>query len=315
MTVRFLHRELSVAVLQPADKFRALVKEPLTAALADSISLLGQLHEPLVRRGDTFTVLHGNRRIAAAIRLGKKTVLCKLIDCSDLEAEAMVLREDWDHGGDVDGYDRLASDAPLKNANERVRREQRENPEKNRGGRRPGPGKAAREAIAAAIGVSPKALEVAQERAKRAERAADEPKAPLAELSPPTIAVLGMEVDADFLKAVLAAHEYVATARQFAVHCQGALTRLQNSGTPYPQSRARRMRDAAHELSRLIASQIPSSLCPWCKGVPKVMEKCAACSGVGIIVAQQEASVPKELRDEATPKVTHLGRYVEVAKL
>jgi hypothetical protein len=169
--------------------------------------------------------------------------------------------------------------------------------------------------MAAAMGISPKAVAVAQERAKRAERALDEPKQPLADLTPATIALVGMDVDADFLRAVLAAHEHVTTARQYAVLCQAALTRLQNSGTPYPQSRARRMRDQAHELSALIASQVPSSLCPWCKGVEKVMANCAACAGVGIIVAQQEASVPRELRDEASPKVTHHGRYVEVSKL
>lgn len=306
MTIKFLHRELAIGVLQPCDRFKALVKEPLTAALADSIALLGQLHEPLVRRGDTFNVLHGNRRIAAAIRLGKKTVLCKLIDCTDLEAEAVRL---------MDTIPMQRQEGNVANAMERVRLEQRANPDKRRGGRPVGPGKAAREAMAAALGLSPKAMEVRQEREKRAERAGDVPKTPGAEAAAATISVLGMEVDKAFLTAVLAAHEYVSTARQYAVLCQGALTRLANSGTPYPRRRTQQMRLAANELSTFIASQLPSSLCPWCKGVPTVMEKCAACSGVGIIVAEQEERVPSALREEAQPMVSVHGKYVEVAKL
>lgn len=307
MTIKFLHRELAIDVLRPSERFKSLVKEPLTAALADSIKLLGQLHEPLVRRGDTFHVLHGNRKIAAHIRLGRKTVLCKLIYCSDLEAQAMVELENA--RGD------FQSTTTIVNALERVRLEQRANPDKRRGGRPAGLGKAAREAMAAALGLSPKALEVRQEREKRAERAADEPKAPAAEAAAASISVFGMDVDKDFLTAVLAAHEYVSTARQYAVLCQGALARLANSGTPYPQRRTQQMRTAANELSSLIASFLPSSLCPWCKGVPSVMRKCAACSGVGIIVAQQEAQVPSELRDDARPKVSVHGKFVDVEKL
>lgn len=313
MTIKFLHRELAIEVLRPSERFKSLVKEPLTAALADSIKLLGQLHEPLVRRGDTFSVLHGNRRIAAAVRLGKKTVLCKLIDCTDLETAALVAQETEDCPRIERHGDRLM--IQTANALERVRLEQRANPDKRRGGRPAGPGKAAREAMAAALGLSPKALEVRQEREKRAERTADEPKAPAAEAAAATISVLGMDVDRDFLTAVLAAHEYVSTARQYAVLCQGALTRLANSGTPYPQRRATLMRTAANELSSLIAAQLPSSLCPWCKGVPRVMTQCAACAGVGIIVAQQEAQVPTELRDDARPKVSVHGKFVEVEKL
>jgi hypothetical protein len=302
-----LVRELMLDLLKPQQAWREMIKDDKTIRLTASIEQLGQLHEPIVRRGDVFVIAHGRRRVAAAYRLGKKTVSCKLVDCTDAEMVALEAERDLNN-------DPKSPSAAVMAANyvERVRvTNTQHKTEKRRLGRPPGPGKAARKAFAATLGISEKAVQVRLERARRQERAADPPPPPVFV----SINTFGLEVDPAFTAEVAKACEYTATARQYVVLCQGAITRLINSGVPFQRARAMKMRTMASGLCDFIRDQSPSSLCPWCKGLEGVIEMCQACHGTAVIVHEQESGVPMALRDTERPMVAVAGRFVPAEDL
>lgn len=253
--------------------WRALLKEPRIAVLAESISRDGLIHDVTLRKTkEGYSVLCGRDRLAAMERNGTAAAEFPVVECDDATARRIEIAENLHRRRDDLDVLRAAMAKALEP-------ELSDNMSLNSGPGRPATrrGKAIREAADAA-GVSKRTVE----------RALAKVEAPVAKVAAEP--VLGMEPQAVALRdAMLAAESRLIVA-------QSALTVAMGLAEGFAERAAsdlNRCRQMAHDVAATVRRAMPESVCVYCKLVEVARKDCGGCKGVGYLTTLTNA--PKEL--------------------
>jgi ParB-like chromosome segregation protein Spo0J len=301
-------KELPIQSLTLPGDWLKILEEPEVIERAESIDKHGLIHEPVVRDG-TFQVLAGRRRIAATQRLGQKTVLCKVVSCSDSEAVEVEYQENLQRRRYTAEQEReLRQKRQDMLASILARESKGAEPRKpGQTGRVKTPRGKAREVVAKERGVKPETLRKQEYRNKqRKEKAGGKADAELRQEADP-INALGLELDEQFSAQVRAIQLHVKEVNLLLRQASAKLTHLKNAELGYPDARLDRMRENLKSFTAVVANATPSCLCPWCKAIPAVMAECSACGSSGWITPDMEDAVPSELLETDEPKVVYQG--------
>lgn len=166
---------------------------------------------------------------------------------------------------------------------------------------RPAQGRAAqRKLLAQKLGISERTV-------RRAEANGEQAVALTTEID-----TIGMTVQEEFLVQVNEVAIYLRKAASHLRAAQQQLTYLANSTLGYPESRVQRLHELAQHATAAVLDAIPTSLCPYCKGLPGVIEQCATCLTLGYVGDGIRLHVDRELLDADNPMVMVSGRRVLV---
>lgn len=69
---------------------------------------------------------------------------------------------------------------------------------------------------------------------------------------------------------------------------------------PMPAPLVQRVLVAVDEAMQLLKGLVPVGICPWCKNVETLRDKCVACHGAGYLVASKKNIVPAMLQNRDT---------------
>jgi ParB-like chromosome segregation protein Spo0J len=314
-------KEIAITSLKLDGSFQHRLDTDRVFERAKSINRLGIISEPGVRCR-TYQVIYGRDRIAAAIRAGKTHILCKLWECTDAEARELEISENAHRRHDPERarielmtmmklYEsQLAEASPA---------EVRSLLDGARGRSKTLKGLAQRK-IAAQRGVKLDSIRRAEHRAKNRENMR-EVKAERAQLREetarePSILLMGMEVEEGFVRQTNRIRDLLERAHRQLISAQAILTRITTESLTFPPIELQRLHEAAHELAVQLRRSQPASLCPYCKGLPGVQERCAGCNRTGWIPKHKTEHVPPELWQEGDRAlVARDGRYVPLADL
>lgn len=115
-----------------------------------------------------------------------------------------------------------------------------------------------------------------------------------------------LELDADWLSGV----EYIQDEMHMAAWHLGQAARVVKvlkRSEWYPDSEAKRLEEALKQARIALHAALPGSVCPYCKQTSGVIEECAACFGLGLIMQHQMEDVPKQFWAVQQPLVLHRG--------
>lgn len=306
------HRDVKISsLLLPADWLK-IVEEPEVAERAESIDKLGMIHEPVVR-SPSMKLIAGRRRVASLVRLGREVATVKLVECTDEEALEIEYQENLQRRRYTDEEERALRAKRIAELKALEARETKGPAPRHPPAERSKPGRTksshgkAREKVAKERGVKPGSIRQQEYRErKRAAETVPTPEAELRQLAAP-VKTLGFELDQAYIAGVSAVQVLMREAGARLRQAQASLTQLRNGELGYPEARLDRLREALKSLTAEIAAAVPTSLCPFCKGLPGVQEDCQACMGAGWITAGQMAGVPPELLREDEPMVMVQG--------
>jgi hypothetical protein len=163
----------------------------------------------------------------------------------------------------------------------------------------------ARERVAAAAGIKPASVRKAEQRAAKAA----EPEEPDTSLDlPPDFETLGVTVSPDDRAVLLDAIEQTGRWAASATRILTELTTLEKFYDPaYPQplrpAAFAAIREACQRLGHVIRSEIPVSVCPYCKLGKDWRKTCTGCSGTGFVGKQAVRNAPAETKAVKPPRV------------
>lgn len=294
-------KEVPIAQLRLPGNWKQILDDPSVPVLAISRKIMA-LHDPMVRKSD-WRLIHGNRRVAAALHNGDTHILVKIIDCSDAEADLIAKMENAhrehmsreDVKKLVDAFaEQIAQMEPANDRPSSVRIKL--------------PKTIAREIVADTLGVTPeavkKSLQRERRRVKRLKAAADH-DADVGIRSP------WAQLDDDFKRQTNRIIEVTNGAAQLLQKAMQQLTLMMQAKTlPLHEGRLTKTYESIAVSSAALRALLPTCLCPYCKGVPKLQPKCLACMTTGYITRGQEPGVPDELWNEEHPVVMDDGQLV-----
>jgi hypothetical protein len=242
--------------------------------LAESIDNIGLLHTPVVRITD-MKVLTGGDRIAACIVAGRNKVQVLFYECEDSEIPDLEAAENYHRRHN----ERKQQEVLQKIYQKHLEVEKKTTPPKTKGKRHTKKGRAIAETV--------KQTGTSLSTVKRAVKA----------LEPVEIENFGMELDEAFLADIIIIRNYLDSARNKVRAAQTSLTQLHESSTNIPEGPLKRVREHLREAWQKLSAIYPESLCPWCKGVEGVQEKCLACQYAGWMAKEAAQRAPAELLD------------------
>jgi ParB-like chromosome segregation protein Spo0J len=291
-------KKIALSALALTGEFGKRLKAPHVAERAASIAALGMIHEPVVRASD-MRIVCGEDRVAAHFVNGAKTVLCKMVECTDEEFAAMRNAENLQRRNVVVEQRNLVVERITAIAAEIADAPPPALPEKRGRGAPKGDRAKARERLAEELGVTAETLRKVEWKAKRAESVP---------VPGPVVRSLGMTLSAEFTAKAALAQTYIDAANRALMVAQQSLTKMANDvGCAFPPARLQRLHSDVHDLAVRIRGARPCSLCPWCKGLDGYQDDCPACQGTGFITQSQEVAVPRELLDVDAPCVMKGG--------
>jgi hypothetical protein len=85
------------------------------------------------------------------------------------------------------------------------------------------------------------------------------------------------------------------------------LTAIAGMGLPVHEARYNKAREQTLLTAKLLRGLVPVCICPYCKGVEALQEKCGFCMMTGYITESQEEGVAKELWATEKPVVVQQG--------
>jgi hypothetical protein len=271
--------------------FKELFADPTVKTLSQSFDAITQLHEPFVRKSDMLLIA-GRKRVAAHHIRGDASVVVKLVECTDEEAWLVERHENWGRRHDPELQKELTEEL-LK------RLEEASTAPTEPSGRQQTAKGAARVQAAALLGVTPGAVRKRQQRAKASDAPRESLFNPWVVLDDPAFDIKVHEVTtaidraSDRAKAILS-----------------DLSQLAESGNPIQSERVGRVYADLREAFERLRGLRPASLCPFCKGVEKLLAVCPACLGTQYIVQSQRNGVPHQLWDEKDPMVSSSGQLL-----
>ncbi len=265
---------------------------------------VGIMHPPTVRRIEKpaadgqvrvdHHVCSGGDRIAAALHMNIDHLVVRLVECTEAEFEKMQLEENTHRRDDTkkraERLERVKNIVAAQHARK-----------VETGEEKPGEKRAkvsVRREVAKATGITPEGVRKAEQRARKRVREVEVQSAPIAEPeeAEACIATFGIPLGREFMQQMGDLQNLLERAERYLTSTKGVLTQIQTQELPFPSARLQAMQAAASELSALVASLVPRSLCAYCKGQEGYQEKCTACVGLGYITEAQLA-YPPELRN------------------
>lgn len=284
-------KSVPIASLKLPGHWRQVLSDPAIPGFAKSFKVVGILHEPIVRETDK-KLICGAHRVAAALHNGETEVLVKLVRCSDEEAETMKLVENLYRKHLTNDETHRLTDLLAQQIASMSLEEQQTILKPRKTGRMKLPRTVARELIAEAAGRTREAQRKAEQRHKKR---MDEKEEQLDHNADLGINAPWADLDDDFKRRT---NQVVNASWEIAKLVTATLRRmtmLLESGHPLHTARLVRLRDDLALLSKTMRGLVPSDLCPYCKGVPVLQEKCSGCAGTGYITHGQREGVPSEL--------------------
>jgi ParB-like chromosome segregation protein Spo0J len=286
-------KSVPIAKLRLPGDWKKTLDDPSIPARALSQKVIGIIHEPWVRERD-WKLLIGRRRIAAALHNGEEEVLCKLVECTD---------EEGDLAADIENAYRehmtpAQAAALVSSLAEKIAllRHERGKDTVLEPGRKKGrmklPRTVAREIIAQATGRSKETQRKAEQREVKKNKAIAQAHDHDADIG---ISSPWADLDDDFRRQTNKVVGKVHELAQLLSRAVGGITQLVESGLPVHQARLNRLKEDVALCGKTMRGLLPSDLCPFCKGIPALQEKCGGCLGTGYITTNQREGVPKEL--------------------
>lgn len=312
-------------ITMPDDFDEARVGEEARSLAKSYDRIGGHIHDPVVRRLDdgSEVLVAGRRRVAAHMVRGGEGCDVKIIECTDTEAEIVREMENAyrEHSPQkqAQSMKRLVEIYELqeKQEEERKREETLDAPSPRKRGRPQLAKSRAREKVASLIGIKPQSVQRAIDRYEAVEQKAKKPGRKKRSKkvdndvteSRRSLKTLGMGVGEEFLNEVYAIDEMVAEGARRISNALRLLGRLSGKGYDLPSS-IDEAREHMEKAGELVRSARPHSLCPYCKGVPGVQDKCAICERRGWVGRLE--NVPVDLLDDSDPHITVHGEIVRV---
>lgn len=289
-------KEIPIDSIEFSGQFQFHLQDPATDRKAANIRRIGIIHEPVIRvlLDGRKICLAGERRCAACKKAGLP-VRCKLVTCSDEEAKAITLSENAEREHNPQRQrEELAelTDALAKNfAREPLQ------------GRQTPKGQA-RKMAAQLRGVTPGAVRQAEHR-ERMKKEVEAEKAQRVKERP--IQTLGMAAPPAVMENAGRAVDTVEDMIALTLKSRGLLEKLLAQPEGIHQARAKAMKAKLEEVSAYLRGMRPTSLCPACKALPKVIEQCVTCETTGWVSRDQEGQIPAKLWDVTNP-VVRMGK-------
>lgn len=307
-------KSVPISKLKLPGNWTKILRDPEVQARAASIKQVGLIHEPVVRKSDMLLIA-GRRRVAAHLRNGDKSVMIKLIECTDHEAAIIEQAENAERTHDSDKQGSAQARLVELLAKEISERE---------GVRLKGPGRGrtakgrARELVAASRGVSPNAVRQAEYRERKRAESRGQPaaKAPKVPAAAPLIRTFGIHLEAEFVRDLKELQDLNEACERAATAALQAVKQLRKryaepaDGLPpfaFPETYDKAL-DLLSQASSEIRGLRPVSVCPSCKAVDEISEECGHCRRLQYITRRQEPLVPAHLLDERNPVVVHKGQ-------
>ncbi len=275
-------KDIAVKKLYLPGDFGERLRSERVAKLAQSIDQFdGALNEPIVRESD-WQLVCGFDRVAAHVYLKRDMCRMKIIQCDDAELEKIRVDENY-HRRHYTPEERQAIEDQALSFNPTPMIYYK------KPGKKGPPIKAttmARKEAAEQLGMSPESL---RKKDYRRRKSLNRAKAPIRDL--------GMAVDADYRIKVAEAQELLEMSAESIVKARGAIAKLMKSDLPLQKPRLMVLMEQADELAEAAKGAIPSCLCPGCKGLGGVQEKCQFCLTAGYITKNQQDGIPDRLWD------------------
>lgn len=293
-------KELQIARLRLPGDFPRRVEEEKGKDRVRSIREHGLIHPPMVRV-ETQEVITGVFDIAAMVAAGETKVRCQLVECTDDELQ--ILREQEvlqqkrlspeERHAAVDRYTLLLE----RQEERRIVEERIRDPEAN-GLLFRRPKTAARERLAEVLGVSVDAVKQRELRARKR----------LREIGPfdgPEEAFkrFGMELTEEFEDRLMAAKAGLRKITNALEVAQRAMGALKKAKLDLPETRTKRLQAMIDEAVKWSKACKPVGLCPYCKGIPEVCNKCLSCNGSAVLFGNQVEGILPELKNKENPVV------------
>lgn len=273
---------------------KSRVKQKHIRERADSVEQWGVVYRPLVRQRDLLLV-DGADRVATYLYLQKEEIEVEWVDCTDEEAHFIRRHANAQRRHDPDEQAALL----LEDLNAVQVAVMNEAPWIRRSTARA----ASRRLLAESRGLTERTLASKEQYSSKRLEPKEKP-----EKGPP-VKELGMELDPEWAAQV---HEVHGMMRSAASHLTKALTvlnKLNRSELPYPRARLQRLIAETKDLGAETRRAVPHSLCPYCKGIEQLQEKCSACGHQGFILDEQKEGIPARLWDHHYPVVATDGIY------
>jgi len=283
------YRELPLKRLKLPGDIPARMKLPHVIELSKSIDLGNELINAPVVEGETEELHAGRDRIAACLLRRMKKVWCHVaVEMTDEDRADLELFENLHRR--QDNRDELIA--------RRVARLAGQLPDTASGkpGRRKTARGAAREQVAREIGTTPEAVRAAEKRAEADEQEEqEEPATPV--VVPPPVETWGVPVDhlAQEFASVRIAQEAMRAADRHLQAAQRALAALADGGGVARHYHAR-LYAGVHNAAAALRADIPTALCPYCKGAPQRQVNCNGCSRIGYVGDNALLGVAEELK-------------------
>lgn len=291
------------SIMMDVADIRARSKRAHITELAANIrETLGEpIHSPTVRVPGN-VLLCGRDRMAALLLLKAKKFWVRQVECSDSEARELELAENAYRRPVENRAEMIAEMVQLRTA--AIKSESVVTEEQGRTVSLPAENAVkakARKEVARAAGVSVAAVKKAEQRAKAAkEEAPAEPAAP----EPATLDLLF--VDDDGARAIMhlarGDQEAIDKADKLLQRAQAALNGLTANALQ------QQLYADVHRVASRVRSHRPEFICPWCKGLPDLLEDCQPCLSLGYVSHEIAGRAPPELRTADPPLVMIHGK-------
>lgn len=293
------YTNLSIDSLIVPGGLRDVLKSRHATAIGVSLEHVDIIHEPVVRLvNKKHVLLCGRNRVAGAQLTGRKEVMCKVIECTDKEAQDVIDFENITRRHDTQYRDRL-----LKERIDRLEKAEKKAPlEKRKPGRPKEARTKAQEKVAKQEGITQRAV---AQRERRAEIRKAPKKRKHRAMGPPAIKLWGMEVEEDFADKMERIRDELMAASGLLAQAKAAVGKAEIAGMlGVPTDRLQKYIAAAASEVR---GHIPIALCPYCKAWPEVRDSCKFCDMEGYVGKGKPAPNP-QLMDEYEHFVMYQGR-------
>jgi hypothetical protein len=266
--------------------FAKRLSEPRVVELAASIEAYACIHEPIVRKSD-WRLIAGRDRLAAHIKLERKSLLVKLVECTDAEALDIEAEENLQRRHDPVEEQRLFEHQRTRFV-ERARKiiEHRKESGEEKFAREPRTANGlARRQLASAMGIK---VESVRKREYRI-RQRDPLKTPKFDFLPPepTIDTLGVELEQNFIEQVREIQDGLDEMARGLARTLQRLSTMETRNLPLPAGAVVRLKEHLKEVGAKVRGFVPDSLCPVCKGESGQQEHCIKCMKSGWISREQ----------------------------
>lgn len=280
--------EVRVDEIRIDKDFDKLKDDAHVRQLADSISRVGLLHEPLVNM-DTMTIVEGQgrKRLAAHMLLERPTIRVKLCKFTHRGEEKLIAKE----AQKPLGKSRRSPSKVIQDELLATYLSDRNSVAALPVSVAPGAVTEARQGIAKKLGIE-------VEDVARAARRARNPQKPRKKTLKPKEDVLthGIILPDDWLLSdIRDARQRVNRVRRQALIMKQWVGQLRDA--EIGDQRFKNIEELADELFQYAEGAEVLGLCPYCKGLPEVRRSCGNCAGTAKYFASQVLNVPEELLD------------------